>query len=80
MNKHLLWDKVNNIIQDIRPFILQEGGDLELVSIDENNTVVIRFLGACVGCALLDDYTLQTITTIIQDELPIINKVIVEQN
>jgi|TARA_B110000196_G_scaffold217829_1_gene187096 Fe-S cluster biogenesis protein NfuA len=41
---------VLNVLAQIRPAIQEDGGDLELVSIDEDATVRIRFLGACIGC------------------------------
>ena len=34
----------------IRPAIRADGGDIELVDIDEAGVVSVRLLGACVGC------------------------------
>ena len=42
--------KVLSVLEQIRPSIQEDGGDIELVSIDEEGTVRIRFLGACIGC------------------------------
>ena len=36
-------------LEEIRPFLLNDGGDVELVNV-ENNIVKIRFLGACNTC------------------------------
>jgi len=30
------------------------GGDIELVSVDQDGVVSIRFLGECIGCPSLD--------------------------
>ena len=79
MDKQGLWDKVNQVINDIRPFIQQDGGDIALETIDAENNLTIRFLGACVGCGLLEDYTLETIKSIIIDEVPEINEITIIQ-
>ena len=34
----------------IRPAVQDDGGDVELVSVDADGTAHIRFLGACIGC------------------------------
>lgn len=44
-------DKVEQVINRLRPLIQADGGDIELVSVDESTGLVsIRFQGACVGC------------------------------
>lgn len=48
-------DEINEVIDSIRFYIAQDGGDLEFVSFDENTGIVtIKVLGACIGCSLLD--------------------------
>lgn len=44
-----LWDRVQEIIQEVRPFIQSDGGDIELVKI-EDQVVYVRLNGACIGC------------------------------
>ena len=45
-----LHQRVNAVLQRIRPAIQDDGGDLELVEITQDNVLRIRLLGACVGC------------------------------
>ena len=45
-----LRDKVQNVINLIRPAVQADGGDIELVDVDQEGTVSIRFHGACHGC------------------------------
>ena len=45
-----LIDRVNRVLDMIRPAVQADGGDLELVDITADNQVRIRFHGACVGC------------------------------
>ena len=48
--EHELKPKVAAVLERIRPAIQSDGGDLELVGIRNDGTVLIRLLGACVGC------------------------------
>ena len=44
-------DKVVNVIDAIRPLLQADGGDIELVSVDEETgKVSVRLQGACKGC------------------------------
>lgn len=43
-------EKVRDIIEAVRPNLQSHGGDIELVGIDEDNTVRVRLQGACSGC------------------------------
>ena len=37
-------------LQEIRPFLQRDNGDIELVSIEDDKFVKVRLLGTCVGC------------------------------
>lgn len=45
-----LRSRVETILELIRPAILSDGGDVELVGVRDDGTVLVRFHGACVGC------------------------------
>lgn len=45
-----LKERVASIINQIRPAIQGDGGDLELVDVDDSGVVQVRLHGACVGC------------------------------
>ncbi len=46
-----LTERVQEIIEKIRPLLQADGGDIELVSVDEPTGVVsVRLQGACKGC------------------------------
>jgi len=42
-------EKVQAVIDDIRPALQDHGGDIELVKV-ENKRVFVRLKGACAGC------------------------------
>ena len=45
-------DKVKQAIENIRPALQNDGGDIEFVSMDANNNVNVKLVGACAGCPM----------------------------
>ena len=43
-------DQVSKVIDEIRPSLQYDGGDVELVNILEDGTVNVRLKGACAHC------------------------------
>lgn len=63
-------DDIKDVIESIRYYINQDGGDLEFVSYNENTgTVTIKILGACVGCAMIDVTYKDGVETILKSEI-----------
>ena len=46
-------EKIIEIIDHLRPFLINDGGNIEFVKY-ENNIVYIRMMGACSNCYMLD--------------------------
>ncbi|MBC7425981.1 MAG: NifU family protein [Bacteroidia bacterium] len=44
--------KVEEALDAVRPFLQMDGGNVELVGIDENFVVTLRLLGACSSCEM----------------------------
>lgn len=42
--------KVKNVLDQIRPYLQADGGDVEFVELTENKTVTVRLLGMCGNC------------------------------
>lgn len=45
-------EKVKEVIEQIRPFLKADGGDVEIVEITEDGTVKVRLTGACGHCPM----------------------------
>ena len=45
-----VYERVEQVIERIRPAVQSDGGDLELVDVTDEGVVQIRLLGACIGC------------------------------
>ena len=43
-------ERVQNVINLIRPAVQADGGDIELVDVNSDGVVSVRFHGACHGC------------------------------
>ena len=52
MTSEELRNNVEKALEEIRPFLQSDGGDITLVSIDNENSVKVRLEGACVGCTV----------------------------
>ncbi|MGB1019920.1 MAG: NifU family protein [Flavobacteriaceae bacterium] len=52
-------EKVLVALSEIRPFLNSDGGDISLVSIEDNRIVNVQLHGACVGCSV-NQMTLKT--------------------
>lgn len=59
MNKEELKNNVEKALEEIRPFLQSDGGDISLVSINEDNHVTVKLEGNCVGCSV-NQMTLQS--------------------
>lgn len=60
--------KIKNVIDRIRPFLKNDGGDIEYIGF-ENGIVKIKMLGACLGCPLFNTTVYDGIETILMDEI-----------
>ncbi|MCT4580515.1 MAG: NifU family protein [Flavobacteriales bacterium] len=47
-----LTNKVNAAIDDLRPYLMSDGGDMELVEITNDNIVKVKLIGACKSCSM----------------------------
>ncbi len=52
-----LENKVKNVIDQLRPYLQADGGDLKLVEITDDNVVKVELRGACGSCP----YSLMTL-------------------
>lgn len=43
-------EQVQEVLNKLRPFLLRDGGDVQLVDVDEDGIVQIRLMGACGNC------------------------------
>ncbi len=64
-----------DIIDNIRPYILNDGGNIEFVKY-ENNIVYIKMMGACANCNMLDLTLKEGIEAAIKSEVPEVKEIV----
>ena len=68
-------EQVEQTLETVRPMLQADGGDVELVDVEEDGTVKVRLVGACAGCPM-SQMTLQMgIERILKEKIPEVEKV-----
>lgn len=76
MTNEELRNNVEKALEEIRPFLQSDGGDISLISIEDDNSVKVRLEGNCVGCSV-NQMTLKSgVEMTIKKHAPQIEKVI----
>lgn len=52
LNKKDIEEKVLAALDQLRPFLHDDGGDIEFIEILDDGTVTVRLLGACSDCSM----------------------------
>ncbi len=75
MNNKELESKIDIALEEIRPFLKSDGGDISFVSIENGKHVKVQLHGACRGCTV-NQMTLKTgVEMTIKKHLPQIESV-----
>ena len=69
-------ERVESVINWLRPIIQSDGGDLELVDVTEQGIVQVRFHGACVGCPSSTNTLQNGIERNIREKVPEVTAVV----
>ncbi len=69
--------QVRRVLDDLRPGLLADGGNLELVAVDDDGTVRIELQGACGSCPASEMTRRHAIEPVLRSRLPGVTSVIV---
>ena len=75
MTKQEIQDNVEKALEEIRPFLMSDGGDISLVNI-KNNIVRVQLEGACTSCSVNQMTLTNGVEATIKRYVPQIEKVI----
>lgn len=65
------------IEKKVRPGLARDGGDIELVSVDEaSGEVRVRLQGACAGCPMSQMTLTMVVERLLKDDVPGVKKVV----
>lgn len=71
----MLKEKVERVLEKVRPMLQRDGGNVELVDVQDNGVVKVRLTGACSGCPMSTMTLRNAIEETIKNEVPEIKSV-----
>jgi len=69
-------DKVEAVLDKIRPSLIADGGNVDLVAVEDDGTVKLRLTGACAGCPMSTMTLKNGIERILKQEIPEVKEVV----
>ena len=72
----MLKDKVQAVIEEIRPMLQRDRGDVELVDVTEDGVVIVRLKGACGTCPMSMLTLKNGIERILKERIPEVKGVV----
>jgi len=70
-----LLNNIEKALEEIRPYLLTDGGNISFVSLDDN-IVKVKLHGACIGCSVNQMTLKNGVEAIIKKYAPQINEVV----
>ena len=67
---------VSEVLELIRPSLMADGGDVTLVDVKDDGTVVVELVGACKGCPLSQMTLANGIERILKERVPGVERVV----
>jgi Fe-S cluster biogenesis protein NfuA len=68
-------DKVAEVLAKVRPALVRDGGDVELIEVNDG-TVKVKLVGACAGCPMSKLTLKNGIERILKQEIPEVKEVV----
>ena len=75
MNKDELTDKIKKMVEELRPYLNMDGGDIEFIKY-EDNYLYVRLTGACEACMFQDNTLNDGVLSFFKAQLPDLEGVI----
>ncbi len=72
----MLKEKVEEALNKVRPSLQADGGDVQLIDVDDDGVVKVRLEGACAGCPMSQMTLKMGIEKTLKQNVPEIEKVV----
>ena len=69
-------NEVEQVLNLIRPSLQADGGDVALVDVEDDGTVVVELQGACKGCPMSQMTLANGVERILKERIPEVAKVV----
>ncbi|MBI5026543.1 MAG: NifU family protein [Nitrospirae bacterium] len=63
-------ERVEEVLNKIRPLLQRDGGDVQLVEVQDSGVVKLRLIGACAGCPMSTMTLKNAIEATLKREIP----------
>ncbi|MCK4465348.1 MAG: NifU family protein [Bacteroidales bacterium] len=74
--KNKLFDKINSALNQVRPYLQADGGDISLIDITDDFVVKVKLTGACQGCPFSYQTLKSGVEQVLIREVPEIKEVV----
>ena len=68
-------ERVEEILNKVRPYLQADGGDIELVDITDDDIIKVKLTGACQGCPMSQMTLRAGVERALMSELPEVKRV-----
>ena len=75
MEKELIEKRVKNILEQVRPYLQQDGGDVNFVELTDDMVVLVELTGACGSCPYSTMTLKNGIESVLKKSIPEIKSV-----
>ena len=72
----MLKEKIEKVLEKVKPLLQRDGGDVQLVDVLPDRTVKVKLTGACSGCPMSTLTLKNAIEETIKKEIPEIKSVV----
>lgn len=69
-------EEVAAVLELIRPSLQADGGDVQLIEVQDDGTVVVELVGACKGCPMSQMTLSNGVERILNSRIPEVTKVV----
>jgi Fe-S cluster biogenesis protein NfuA len=74
--RKIMKEQVEAALKKVRPMLQRDGGDIELVSVDEAGVVKVRLRGACGACPMSTMTMKMGVEKLLKQEIPAVKEVV----
>ena len=72
--KEKILHNIEKALEDIRPYLQQDGGDVQVIDVTEDFTLQVRLIGACGTCEINTQTLKNGIEAVVKQYVPIIKE------
>ena len=71
----MLKEKVEEALNKVRPSLQADGGDIQLIDVDDDGVVKVKLQGACAGCPMSQMTLKMGVEKILKQNVPEVDRV-----